>query len=105
MGKYIFIDASELSKHLGNLGVVIQGCGGDLDEWVDGINQLWLSTGIIKNSIKDVYVFNYCNLTNILFKFDKHNTVDMNKLIMWRLQNRGVYGSMWLEDYIDNILK
>ena len=33
-------------------GLVLQGCGGDLQEWVDGINQILTEEGI-GNSIGD----------------------------------------------------
>lgn len=29
-------------------GLILQGCGGDLQEWVDGINQFLTDEGILK---------------------------------------------------------
>ena len=29
-------------------GLILQGCGGDLQEWVDGINQMLTEEGILK---------------------------------------------------------
>ena len=29
-------------------GLIFQGCGGDLQEWVDGINQIFTEEGILK---------------------------------------------------------
>ena len=34
------------------LAFVIQGCGGDLQEWVDGINDLLTQEGILQNCLK-----------------------------------------------------
>lgn len=40
-------------------GLVIQGCGGDMQEWVDGINEMLTQEGILKKGTKfgDVYSF------------------------------------------------
>lgn len=29
-------------------GLILQGCGGDLQEWVDGINEILTEEGILK---------------------------------------------------------
>lgn len=36
----IRIEAQKLRRMENNEGLVIQGCGGDLQEWVDGINDM-----------------------------------------------------------------
>ena len=33
-------------------GLILQGCGGDLQEWVDGINELLTQEGILLNGSK-----------------------------------------------------
>lgn len=34
------ISTDDLRKMKGSEGLIIQGCGGDLNQWVDGINDL-----------------------------------------------------------------
>ncbi len=51
-------------------GLVIQGCGSDLNEWVDG-------------------------RTNLLFHVDGVD-LDMGKLAMWRLASHCQFGGTWL---------
>ena len=38
-----------LRRMQGKEGLVLQGCGGPLDEWVDGINEVLTEAGILKN--------------------------------------------------------
>ena len=33
-------------------GLILQGCGGDLQEWLDGINELFTENGILKDDTK-----------------------------------------------------
>ena len=38
-------------RHLENSeGLILQGCGGNLDEWVDGINDMLTENGILVSS-------------------------------------------------------
>ena len=35
-------------RHMeGKDGLILQGCGGDLKEWVDGINEMFTEAGIL----------------------------------------------------------
>ena len=43
------IEAEQLRCMKNNDGLVIQGCGGDLKEWVDGINNMLKESGILQN--------------------------------------------------------
>ena len=43
------IDKNELRGYEGKEGLILQGCGGNPQEWVDGINALSFSTG--QNSV------------------------------------------------------
>ena len=36
-------------KMNGSEGLILQGCGGDLQEWVDGINEMLTENGILHN--------------------------------------------------------
>lgn len=87
-------------------GLILQGCGGDPQEWLDGINQTLTEAGILLNGGKftDISVFEHDGLTNILFPFDGMNsdTLHIGKLAMWRLQTHGTFGGTWLSDYLPN---
>lgn len=39
------ISKDELRRMEGSEGLIIQGCGGSLDEWVDGINDMLTEDG------------------------------------------------------------
>lgn len=86
-------------------GLVLQGCGGDLQEWADGVNQMLAEEGILKDGsrFEQVSVFQHEGLTNLLFPFEDVK-LDMGKLAVWRLRTREQFGSMWLSDYVDNRL-
>lgn len=64
-------------------GVILQGCCGDLQEWVDGINEMLTESGILQNESKfeKAYTFNNENLTCLLFPFDSVQ-LDVSRLAM-----------------------
>lgn len=95
----------ELRKMNNSEGLVLQGCGGDLQEWVDGINDMLAERGILQNEsrFEKAYTFNNENLTCLLFPFDGVQ-LDVGRLAMWRLETRETFGSTWLTDYVDNRL-
>ncbi len=95
----------ELRKMNNSEGLILQGCGGDLQEWVDGINDMLTENGILQNKSKfeKAYTFNNENLTCLLFPFDGVK-LDVGKLAIWRLRTREDFGSTWLTDYVDNRL-
>ena len=66
------ITAEDLRRMDGKEGLIIQGCGGDLQEWVDGMNDLLTEAGILKNGTRfeDVSAFQYGELTCLLYPFD-----------------------------------
>ena len=86
-------------------GLVLQGCGGDLQEWVDGINDLLTEAGILLDGSKfeSAAVFQHDELTNMLFPFEEVK-LDMSRLAMWRLQTHDQFGGTWLSDYVPNRL-
>lgn len=83
--------------------LILQGCGGDLQEWKDGIEEILKSEGIIPSDYKfdEVYGFQNNNLTNMAFAL-KDDCISMSKLVLFRLKIRNDFGAMWLSDYIDN---
>lgn len=100
------ITADALRRMKGKEGLVLQGCGGDPQEWLDGINGLLTDEKILKNGSKfeNISVFNHEDLTNILFPFEDSVQLDIGKLAMWRLQTHENFGGTWLSDYVENRL-
>ena len=86
-------------------GLILQGCGGDVQEWLDGINDLLQDNGILLygDRFKEVSVFRHNERTNLLFDFDDVR-LDIEKLAMWRLQTYSQFGGTWLSDYVENQL-
>ena len=91
----------------GSEGMIIQGCGGDLNQWVDGINDLLAKAGILPDckTFSDVSQFSHDGVTCLLFKFtDDLKQLDVGKLAIWRLQTHEAFGGTWLSDYVPNRL-
>ena len=99
------ITTDELRTMTDREGLVIQGCGGDLSEWVKGINELLTQEGILQNgdTFKDVSVFEHNGCTNLLLSMENMD-LDIGKLAMWRLQSHATFGGTWLSDYLPNRL-
>jgi len=101
------IKTDDLLTMEGQEGLVLQGCGGDLQEWVDGINDLLTEAGILRNGSvwksEAVSSFEHNGCTNLLFPF-KGVDLDTGKLTMWRLQTHDQFGGTWLSDYVHNQL-
>lgn len=99
------ITIEELKAMDSQEGLVLQGCGGDLSEWVDGINGMLTEEGILRGGsvFTDVYAFENNGSTNLLFSFG-NTDIDVGKLAMWRLQTRSNFGGTWLSDYLPNYL-
>lgn len=86
-------------------GLILQGCGGDPKEWVDGINQMFTEEGILLEGTEftEVSVFEHDGLSCILYPFEDIK-LGMGKLAMWRLQTHETFGGTWLSDYVPNRL-
>ena len=85
--------------------LILQGCGGEPQEWLDGINDLFTNEGILLNGTRfqDCSVFQHGGRTCILFPFEGVE-LNIGRLAMWRIQSHGKYGGTWLSDYIPNYL-
>lgn len=99
------ITANDLKKMNNKEGLILQGCGGEVKEWVDGINDILTENGILLDDTKfdDVSVFQNYGVTCILYPFDNVH-LDVGKLSMWRLQSYTAFAGTWLSDYVDNKL-
>ena len=107
MAEIKIVTIDELRQMNDQEGLILQGCGGDLQEWVDGINELFAQAGILQAGsawkAKAVRNFQYDGLTNLLFPFEGVS-LDVGKLAMWRLQTHEQFGGTWLSDYVPNRL-
>ncbi len=101
------ITTDDLRHMKGSEGLILQGCGGSLREWVDGINTELTEAGILLNGTKfsEVSAFKNDNVTCLLFPFNEDVKLDMGKLAMWRLRTHEAFGGTWLSDYIPNRLE
>lgn len=86
-------------------GLILQGCEGDIQEWVDGISGLLAQEDILLEGtkFKNVRSFCYDGLTNLLFPFEDVK-INVGKLAIWRLRSYGTFGGTWLSDYVPNKL-
>lgn len=86
-------------------GLILQGCGGDLQEWLDGINEMFTENGILKDGTKFQNISSFENegLTCLLYPFEGVK-LDVGKLAMWRLQTHATFGGTWLSDFVPNRL-
>ena len=95
----------DLRHMTGEEGLILQGCCGDLQEWVDGINDLLAQEGILLNGTRFEHAatFQHDGLTNLLFSFEGAQ-LDVEKLAIWRIQTHSQFGGTWLSDYVPNRL-
>ena len=83
------ITAEDLRRMPDKEGLILQGCGGDLTEWVDGINEMLTKAGILKDGcqFENVAAFQHGELTCLLY------------CIMWawfmQVLQRTLYGVRW----------
>lgn len=87
-------------------GLVLQGCGGDPQEWLDGINLLLTDEGVLKKGTRfeEAYIFQHDGLTCLLLLFKEGMSIEMGRLATWRLQTHSHFGGTWLSDYVPNRL-
>ena len=99
------INTDDLRRMSDKEGLVIMGCGGDLSEWLDGINDTLAKAEILQSGsrFEEASSFEYKGLTCMLFPFDDVD-LNMGKLAMWRLNTHEAYGGTWLSDFVPNYL-
>ena len=83
--------------------LILRGCGGDLQEWVDGISGILRDAGILKGDFQNCAAFQDGDITCLLFPFEGAD-LDVGKLAMWRLQTMQDFHGIWLSDFVDNHL-
>ncbi len=89
------ITTDELRRMTNQEGLILQGCGGDAQEWVDGINELLTQEGILLEGtkFKNVKSFRNEGLTNLLFPFEDVK-LDFGKLAIWRIKSMRRLGAL-----------
>ena len=99
------ITLEELCNMRGTAGLIIQGCGGDLKEWTDGINGLLTEEGILLDGdvFRDISVFENKGVTCLLFPMEDVK-LDIGKLAIWRIKTHENFSGTWLSDYLDNYI-
>ena len=100
------ISVNDLRKMKKTEGLVFTGCGGDPQEWIDGINDELTSAGILLQGSKfnNVFRFQHDGSTCLLFPFDPDVKLDTGKLPIWRLAAHSQFGATWLSDFVPNEL-
>ena len=100
------ISTEQLRRMEDQEGLVLQGCGGDPQEWVDGINEILAQEGILKKGagFEEAYTFRHDRLTCMLFPFKEDMELDVGRLAAWRLASYSTFGGTWLSDYVPNRL-
>lgn len=99
------ITAQKLRAMQGKEGLIIQGCGGDLTEWVNGINDMLTEENILPDGsrMENCSAFEHNGLTCLYFPFEDVK-LDMGKLALWRLRTHERFHGAWLSDYVPNQL-
>lgn len=99
------ISIDELRRMNGKEGLILQGCGGDPQEWLDGINDLLTTEGVLLNGSKfdTIYSFQAGDHTDLLFLFDNVE-LNIGKFAMWRLRTQNTFFGKWLSDLVPNEL-
>ena len=85
-------------------GIVLLGCGGDHQQWIDGITDYLKNEKIaIENPWDKVYLLTTSGgRYDIAFVFKMPYTFDMNKMVLWRM----TWGDCsWISDYLVNYKK
>ncbi len=100
------ITANDLRHMEGQQALILQNCGGELQEWLDGINDLFTENGILLEGSKfqDMYCFEHDGLTCLLYPMDDTVKLNLGKLAIWRIATHDNFGGTWLSDFVPNQL-
>ena len=100
------ITTADLRRMENQAGLILQGCGGPLQQWVDGVNQMLTENGCLLEgtTFRNVSSFERYGCTCLLFPFTEDVKLDIGKLAAWRIQSYNVFGGTWLSDYVPNRL-
>ncbi len=101
------ITLTDLRRMNGKEGLILQGCGGEVQEWVDGINKMLTDKGILLDDTKfeNVSVFQNDGVTCILYSFEEVH-LDIGKLAMGDYSHTPPlpelgFPTMWTTGWVD----
>lgn len=91
----------ELKQMANTKGLILQGCDGDLQEWVDNINEHLTNEKVLLDgdTFKDALFFEYNGLTNLLFPIDNVK-LNIGYLTGWMILTDYKLGGTWLNNYL-----
>lgn len=100
------ITTEDLRRMEGQDGLILQGCGGDLQEWLDGANDAFAKAGILLDGTKfeHIFAFEHEGISCLLFPFEEKVKLDIGRLAVWRIQTHDILAGKWLSDYVPNYL-
>ncbi len=100
------ITTADLRRMDDQEGLILQGCGGSLRQWVDGINEMLTEEGCLLGgtTFRKVSCFEHDGCTCLLFHFTGDVKLDVGKLAVWRIASHHIFGGTWLSDYVPNRL-
>ncbi len=100
------ITADKLRTMDGQEALILQDCGGDLQEWLDGINEMFTKEAILLDSTKftDIFALQQDGMTCLLFPMDETVKLNIGKLAIWRIATHENFGGTWLSDFVPNRL-
>lgn len=100
------ITVEDLRRMEDTEGLILQGFGGELEEWMDGINEALTQSGILLEETKFEHIsaFEHEGLTCLLFPFGEEVKLDIGQIAIWRLQTHDAFAGKWLSDYVPNSL-
>ena len=100
------ITTDEIRRNPDLAGLVLQGCGGDPQEWLDGINEMFTKNGLLLDGTKfsECSVFQHDGCTCILYPFSENVNLNVGKLALWRVMTHETFGGTWLSDFVENYL-
>lgn len=94
-------DLPTIMQYVNQKSIVFIGCGGNIEEWVNGVSNIYLKFGIFKGckrKFHKVYVFHDGLKRNLVF--DTSFGIDHNRLEQWMQSNR-IFKCSWLYDYAE----
>lgn len=100
------ITTEDLRRMDGKDGLILQGCGGAPEEWLQGVNKMLTEAGILLEGTCFVHIctFEHDGMTCLLFPFEEDVKVSIERLAIWRLQTHDVFYGKWLSDFVPNYL-
>ncbi len=100
------ITTEHLRRMQGKDGLILQGCGGDPEEWLRGINEILTEQGILLDgtNFENIFTFEHDDVTCLLFPFEKDVKFDIGRLAVWRLNTHEIFYGKWMSDFVPNYL-